>query len=276
MRVTPGYFQTMRMRMLSGRVFTPADGPGGQPVAIVNEALVRRHWPDGDPLGRRLSFGDEPEEEDWLTIVGVVSDITREGLDAGDRPTVYMPMAQNPNPGVWVIARTAGDPMGLAAGVKNAIWEIDPKLPVNAVHPMTERVRDAVRVPRFTAILLSLFGVVGLLLAAIGIYGVMSFDVAQRTREIGIRLALGARPDSVLAMVVGRGLRLTAIGAAAGIVGAIAASRVLASLLFGVSATDPMTFALVLAVLMAVAALATWLPARRATRVDPIEVLRAE
>jgi len=276
MRVTPGYFETVRMRMIAGRAFTPADGPDSQPVAIINETMARRHWPGADPLGHRVAFGDAPGENDWRTVVGVVSDIAREGLDAGDRPTIYMPMAQAPNQGVWIIARTTGDPMRLAGGVKSAVWEIDPKLPVNSVRPMTDRVRDAVRVPRFTAIVLSLFGLTGLLLAAIGIYGVMSFDVVQRSREIGIRLALGARPDSVLAMVLGRGLRLTAIGAAAGIVGAIAASRVLASLLFGVSATDPLTFALVAVVLMAVAAVATWLPARRATRVDPIEVLRAE
>jgi len=276
LRVTPDYFQTMRMRVMSGRTFTPADGPDSQPVAIINETMARRHWPDADPLGRRVAFGDTPEEGDWLTVVGVVTDITRQGLDEGDRPTIYMPFAQRPSRGVWFITRTAGDPMGLAAGVKSAIWEIDPKLPVQDVHPLTDRVRDAVRVPRFTAIVLSLFGLTGLLLAAIGIYGVMSFDVVQRTREIGIRLALGARPDSVLAMVLGRGLRLTAIGAVAGIVGAIAASRVLASLLFGVSATDPLTFTLVVVALMAVATLATWLPARRATRVDPVEVLRAE
>ncbi len=276
MRVTPGYFETVRMGMVAGRAFTPADGPNSQPVAIVNETFAQRHWPNADPLGHRVAFGDAPAENDWRTVVGVVSDIAREGLDAGDRPTVYMPMAQVPNPGIWFIARTTGDPMRLAAGVKNVIWEIDPKLPVDSVHPMTDRVRDAVRVPRFTAIVLSLFGLTGLLLAAIGIYGVMSFDVVQRSREIGIRLALGARPDSVAAMVLGRGLGLTAIGAVAGIVAAVAASRVLASLLFGVSATDPLTFALVVFVLMAVAAVATWLPARRATRVDPVEVLRAE
>ena len=276
MRITPGYFDAMRMRIVSGRAFATADRAGSQPVAIINEALARRHWPDADPLGHRIAFGGTPEDGDWLTIVGVVADITREGLDAGDRPTVYMPVAQNPNPGIWFIARTNGDPMRLAAGVKSVIWDIDPNLPVDSVQPLIDRVRDSVRVPRFTAIVLSLFGVTGLLLAAIGIYGVMSFDVVQRTREIGIRLALGARPDTVLAMIVGRGLRLTAIGAVAGIVTAVAASRVLASLLFGVSATDPLTFALVVVVLMVVATAATWLPARRATRVDPIEVLRAE
>jgi putative ABC transport system permease protein len=276
MRVTPDYLPTMRTRVIEGRNITAADVAGAQRVALVNETLARQHWPDGGAVGHRLTFDDESETPDWLTIVGVVQDISRTGLDAKDRPTVYVPMAQDPINGCYFIVRTASDPLQLAAAAKKVVWDVDPNLPLVSVAPFDARVAESVRVPRFTTFVLTLFGAVGLLLAAIGIYGVMSFDVAQRTREIGIRLALGARPDRVARLVLKRGLQLAAVGTAGGLLAALAASRVMSSLLFGVSATDPLTFALVVVVLLAVAIAATWLPAHRATRVDPIEVLRAE
>jgi len=277
MRITPDYLPAMRTRIVEGRNFTVADGAGSQHVALVNETLARRHWPNGGAVGHRLTFDDESEDTpDWLTIVGVVADISRTGLDSKDRATVYLPMAQDPINAFYFIARTAGDPMQLAPAAKKIVWDVDPNLPLTSVEPFAARVADSVRVPRFTALVLTLFGATGLLLAAIGLYGVMSFDVAQRTREIGIRLALGARPDGVARLVLKRGLQLAAIGTAGGLLAALAASRVMVSLLFGVSATDPLTFVTVVVVLLAVAAMATWLPAHRATRVDPIEVLRAE
>ena len=276
LRVTPDYFETLGIHLMRGRVLTGADDPTSQKVAVVNEAFVRRHWASQDPIGQRFGFGDDPKTEDWITIVGVARDVRREGLETEDRPTAYLPVAQFPNQGLWFFLRTAGDPTAMVASAKRTIWDVDPSLPVESVHTLDEQVADAVRRPRFTAIVLAIFGVVGLVLAAVGIYGVMAFDVTERTREIGIRVALGADPRTLVRLLLRRGLSLAGLGALGGLVAALAASRVMSSVLFGVRPDDPATFALVVLLLLAVATVATLIPARRATRVDPVVALRAE
>jgi predicted permease len=276
LRVTPGYFETLGIHLVRGRTFTDADGPSSQRVAVVNEAFVRRHWAGEDPIGRRFGFGDDPSAQDWITIVGVARDVRREGLEVEDRPMAYLPVAQFPNRGLWFFLRTSGDPTAMVASAKQAIWAVDPNLPAEGVRTLDAQVANAVRRPKFTAIVLAIFGAVGLLLAAVGIYGVMAFDVTQRTREIGIRVALGADPRALVRLLLRRGVGLAGLGALGGLVAALAASRVMSSVLFGVRPDDPATFGLVILLLLAVAALATLVPARRATRVDPVVALRAE
>ncbi len=274
--VTPDYFRAMGVRILKGRVFGERDRDGAPGVVLVNETLARAFWPTEDPVGKRLRLGGEDPNVPWLTIVGVVNDVRYRGLDAAIRQDLYLPSAQAPQREMSMVVRTASEPMGLAAAVRAAVLSVDADLPIYRVRGMREVVDASLGQQRFPLQILAAFALLALVLAAVGIYGVMSYAVTQRTHEIGVRMALGAGRAEVLRMVVGQGLRLAIMGVAVGLAGSLALTRLLSSLLFGVSATDPATFVGVPVLLAAVAALACYIPARRATRVDPMVALRCE
>ncbi len=277
--VTPGYFRTLRIPLLRGRDFTAADRESVPKVAIVNQALARLAWPQGDALGKRLAYtGDDETGPDWIEVVGVAGDVRLGHLEDDEaRPGFYLPMAQSElmggNLSAAVVVRSAGDPSVLAGSLRRAVRGIDPRLPVFAVATMEEIRASSTATARFNMLLLTALGVIGLVLAAVGIYGVIAWFVSQRTQEIGLRMALGATQGRVLAMVTWQAFRPVLVGLAVGIAGALAATRVLSGLLFGVTATDPLTFAGVLAVLTAAALVASLVPARRAARVDPTRAL---
>jgi len=274
--VFPGYFRTMRIPIVRGRDFTAHDDAQAAKVVLVNQSLARRQWPEQDPIGKRIRLEDN---QPWFTVAGVVKNTEQHEWGAAAADEFYFVQWQNPTDiqrYITLVMRTTGDPKSMAAPVQRAIAELDRDLPIEDVQSMEQVVARAVWQPRFSTTLLAAFAGLALLLAAIGIYGVMSFEVAQRTPEIGIRMALGARPADVLASVLGQGARLTMTGTAAGLAGALALTRYLRTLLFAVSPTDPMVLAAAAAVLATVAMAAVWLPARRATRVDPIEALRVE
>ncbi len=277
--VTDGYFQTMRIPVVKGREFTDRDRLSAPRVAVVNEALARKHWPGETPVGRRVAFSrDEPH---WYEIVGVVANIKHRGLDAADRPELYVPYRQ-PLFSNWtvrpmqVVVRTAGDPMIAASTVRQDVARIDAEQPISDVRTMDDRIGRSLAARRFNMVLLAVFASLALTLAGIGIYGIVAYAVTERTHEIGVRLALGAQRRDVMAMIVAQGMAMAAAGAAVGVVSALLLTRLMTSLLFGVSAADPITFAAIPLLLAAVAFVACYLPARRATRVDPLAALRTE
>ena len=272
--VTPGYFSTMSIPLLKGRLFTERDGNGSPQVTIISQALARQQFPNVDPIGRRIfvQWGRETPYE----VVGVVGDVKHEALDKASSPTVYFPDAQEPNGGGTLVIRATTDPMKLAPAVEQVIHAYDKDQAIADIQPLDAFVSKSVARPRFQSVLLASFAGLALSLATIGIFGVISYSVAQRAHEIGIRVALGARSDQVMKLVVGQGLTLALIGTAAGLTGAFALTRYLRSLLFDVSPTDPWTFATVPVVLCAVALMASYLPARKATKVDPMIALRYE
>ncbi|MCH6552899.1 MAG: FtsX-like permease family protein [Acidobacteria bacterium] len=264
----------MGIQVVRGRAFGEQDRQDSLPVVIVNQKLAERAWPGGDPLGRRLRTG-----KNWLTVVGVEGDVRQWDLTQEVRPEIYFPYAQNP--AAWwlqtsLVVHTGVPPESLVRAVQAKVWAIDPLMPVTNIRPMEQILAHDSGSQRFNAILLALFSLLAVVLAAVGIYGVISYSVSQRTHEIGIRMALGAQPRDIFRLVVGQGMVLTLIGVAVGLVGAFALTRFLSSLLFGVSTTDPATFAGVALLLAAVALLACYFPARRATRVDPLVALRYE
>jgi putative ABC transport system permease protein len=282
---TTGFFETLRVPLKAGRLFEardahPADVLRARPlpsVAVVNEALVRRFFPGQDPLGKRITFGNPANPKaNWSEIVGVVGDVRRSGLDKEPRAEVYAYQGQAPDNGLDLVMRADGDLFAVARAAERAVWAIDPDQPVASVRPLEDMLRGTVAERRLSTGLLAAFGVLALLLAAIGIYGVMAFSTLQRTRELGIRLALGAEPRDVLRLILRDGARLSALGVGLGVVGALAASRAVSSMLFGVSPTDPLTFAAVVAILGGASLLACYIPARRATRVDPVVALRQD
>jgi len=275
--VTPGYFATMRVPLQAGRDFGAVDAPDSNlRAAIVNEAVARRYWSDGDALGRRLRLMLRSGPGPWLTVVGVVGDLRYHGLDQPVADEIYVPYSQAPVESMVVLARAAGDARAAVTAIKAQIWAIDRDLPLDGAGPMADAVDASVAGPRFRMLLLNGFAALALLLAAIGVYGVIAYSVSQRTRDIGVRLALGAQGRDVVRMIVLEGLRFAAWGVAAGLATAVVLGRLLSGLLFGVEPTDPVTFAAVTALLVATVVVACYVPARRATRVDPIEVLRAE
>jgi len=275
--VSPDYFRVLGIRLRSGRLIEPRDVEGSQPVAVINDELARRFFPGEDPIGKRITFGNPDDTASiWWTVVGVVGTVAQKGLTAEPYSQIYRPMAQRPARSVFVSIRTAGDPLSVARAARQALKSVDPDLPLNDLRTMEQRIAANIAQPRVSVALLGIFAAVALVLAAIGIYGVVSYTVAQRTREIGIRMALGAKPADVLRIVIRQGMTPVAAGVALGVVGAFAATRAMATLLYGVSATDPMTFVVVAVFLGAVALVATYLPARRAMGVPPTEALRYE
>src|SRR5437016_4369568 len=273
---TPGYLATIGIPLVSGRDLAWSDVKAAPHVVLVNEAFVRRLIPKGEPLGRRINQILGPGNDPW-TIAGVIGDVHTKGLDRAPAPLIVVPLMQYTVPGLRVAMRAAsGEPMSLLAALRAGVAALDPDLPLSAVRPLAQIVNESVNEQRFQMTLLSVFAVLALALAALGIYGVTAYSVAQRTREIGIRMALGADSSLVRRMVVGSGLRLALAGVALGLAGALAGTRVLASLVYRVSTTAPLTLASTAAVLVISALLASWIPARRATRVDPAVSLRAE
>jgi putative ABC transport system permease protein len=268
------YFSTMGIPLLQGRDFTPQDNEGAPLAAIVNEAFARRHFDGDEALGKRLSFSGA--QGPWVEIVGVARDIKYRTLGEASRPTVYVPLSQNHETGMALHVRTIGDPVSVAGAVRREVQALDQNLPVTNLQPMSAVLGSSLFAARMGAVLLAIFGLLALLLAAVGLYGVMSYTVARRTREIGIRMALGAQTGNVLRLVLKEGMVLVGGGVAAGLIVAAAVTRLLASFLYGVSPLDAATFAAIPLVLALAALLATYLPARRAAKVDPMIALRYE
>jgi len=274
--VTPNYFHTMGIALREGRDFTDADSAGTERVTIVDERLARQYWPGASPLGKRIRFGPPESNEPWHTIIGVAGAVRNEGLDRESRQSIYVPYLQIPVRGMTVAVRTSGDPGSLAGAIRKEVLALDKDQPVTNVLTMDEIVSRSVWQQRFYTMLFGIFAVLALVLAAVGIYGVMSYAVTQRTQEIGIRMALGARAIDVLQLIIRNGMTLISIGLVIGLVGAVALTRLLTTLLFGITPTDKLTFVTVSAILTVVALVACYLPARRATKVDPLEALRYE
>jgi putative ABC transport system permease protein len=275
--VSDGYLGTMGIPLKSGRFFGASDAEGAAPVAVVNETMARLHFPGVDPVGKRFKWGRlDSERYPWREVVGVVGDVRHKSLEAPSDPEVYMPLGQEAIRAAAFVLRTATDPATLAPAVRREVQALDSALPIYGLRTMDELLSGSLAQRRFNLWLLGLFASVALLLAAVGIYGVMSTMVGQRTREIGIRMALGARRADVLRMILGEGVGLVLVGVGIGLAGAIALSRALGSLLYEVSRTDPVTYGAVAVVLVLAAALACYVPARRAMGVDPMQALRYE
>ena len=282
--ISPGYFQTMAIPLKQGRDFSETDTDGAPGVAIVNETLAQRYWPGEDPVGKHIKINMlnsqgpwRPQIKDaWLTIVAIAGDVRDWELGENKVGQVYISYLQNPSRLMKFAIRTASDPASLASGARQAVLDVDRNQPVTDVRTMAQFLDDAYAQHRTNMFLLGTFSALALVLAAVGIYGVMSYAVAQRVHEIGIRMALGAEPRDVLRLIIGQGLRLTLLGVALGVAGSLAAGHWLASLLFGVQATDPLTYVGVAFLLVGVAFLACYIPARRAMRVDPMIALRYE
>jgi putative ABC transport system permease protein len=274
--VTPGYFEAMGIRLLQGRFFDEHDTETSQPVAIVDESLARLYWPKESALGKRVRAGSNDAK--WMTIVGVVGHVHYASLESNSRVECYWPQSQDPyaSPQMDVAVRTAGDPMGLAAAIEREIHGIDPDQPVFHVRPMEYWMEESVARRKLALDLLTIFAGLALLLAAVGIYGTTSFSVAQQTRDIGVRRALGAQTGNVLLMVLAQEIRVVGAGIAAGILGGLGVTQLMRQELFQVSASDPVTYLAVIGILAAVALAACALPARRATKVEPLEALRYE
>src|SRR5215204_1892524 len=274
--VTPGYFRTMGIPLLAGRDFTDADTKGTPDVTIVDERLAREYWPNDTPIGKRIRFGPPEDNEPWHIVIGVVSAVRHQRMQEETRESVYLPHAKMPVNGLSLVARTSSDPRDFVAAIRREVAQLDPDLPVSGVATMEEVVAESIWQPRLYATLFSVFASGALILALIGIYGVMAFLVQTRTHEIGIRMALGATARDVFKLIVGRGMKLTAIGILIGVAGAAALTRLMHSLLFNTSATDPITFILISVLLSLAAFLACYIPARRAAKVDPLVALRYE
>ena len=273
---TPGYFKTMSTPVLRGREIEAIDRPGAQPVAVINRRMAAVLFGTDDPIGRRLRIINPEYAADWRTIVGVVGDVTYQGLDAEVPPTLYTPYAQTPFLWLYVMLRTNGAAPDLARAVRSAVPAVDPRLNASNVRPMTETIAGTVAEPRFNMLLVSSFAVVALALAAIGLYGVIAYSVVQRTHEIGVRMALGAVRADVMRLVLGEGFAIAAAGVAIGLAGSAMLTRLMASQLVGITPRDPLTFAGGGLLLLAVALFASYVPAWRASRVDPVVALRAE
>jgi predicted permease len=270
-QVSTDYFGAMGIPLLAGRTFTMSDRAGSPVVTIVNEEFARRSWPGEDAVGKALRFGRTE-----IPVIGVVGNVRQAGLAEPIEPAMYLHAMQNFRSRMTIVIRTSGDPLLLADSVRRAIWAQAPDQTITGVTTLDAVMGRAVARPRMLASLLAIFGVLGLVLGALGIFGVLAYSVAQRQREIGVRLALGATPQSVLGMVLGQGMVLAAIGVGLGIAGAVGLTRFMESVLFSIEPSDPMTFAQVVGVLLAAAALASWLPARRAVGIDPVTALRNE
>ncbi|HKD50759.1 MAG TPA: ABC transporter permease [Candidatus Acidoferrum sp.] len=281
--VSPKYFETMGIRLIRGRFFTDQDRLGGQPVAVIDENLAEEYWPNEDALGKRIRNGNN---QPWKTIVGIVAHVRHYqvvgdetssiGTEGSAKGVYYFPLYQENSSNFFLIARTNGDPTALAGTIRSAVHDVDPSQPVSDVRTMDQRITLSMGPRRSAVTLLSVFAAMALTLAAVGLFGLIRYNVIERTQEIGVRMAIGASRKDILRMVLGESLRLALLGVAGGLIAAFALTRVLSSLLYGVSATDPLTFAGTSVALTFVALLASWVPAWRATRVDPLVALRYE
>jgi predicted permease len=261
----------MGIPLQEGRSFEPTDRRGAPLVFVVNQELARRFWPGESAVGKVLAFGTTP-----IQIVGVVGDVRQRGLAEAAEPTIYIHVLQNFRSGMSIVARTAGDPLGYAGAVRQAIWSVDKAQTITEITTLDAVVGRAVARPRLIAWLLALFGAIGLALGVLGIYGVLAYAVTQRRQEIGVRVALGATPGSVLGLVIGKGMLLAGIGVAVGTGGAWLLTRSMQSVLYDIRPSDPVTFVQVVLALLAAALVASWLPARRALKIDPVNSLRSD
>jgi predicted permease len=279
-QASTGYMETMGIKLKRGRFFDERDVAQSQPVSIINETMAHQYWPGGDALGKRFKLGNPDSQMPWVTVVGVIGDVKGMGLEAPPKAEMFFPYQQMPD-AFWnapqdLTVRTSGAPMNIAAAVRQAVWSVDRNQPVSNIRTMEEVLAEEVAQRRIGMLLLAAFAALALLLASMGIYGVLSYAVAQRTQEIGIRMALGADRKGVLRMVLGDGMRLATAGIAIGLGVSFALTRLMAGLLFGVSASDPRTLGAVTLLLIAVALIACYVPARRAAKVDPMIALRCE
>ncbi len=273
--VSPGYFKTMGIPLIRGRLLSDQDHAQTPIATVIGETMARRYFPNEDPIGKRINLGD-PQTSPWRTIVGIVGDVRNEELSAEPNPQMYVSFAQLPRQNLSLVVRGAGDPASLIAGVRSAVAELDRDLPLYNLRTLTQMLSESLARERFSLLLIVIFAGLALLLAGVGVYGVLAYSVTQRTHEIGVRLALGGSRRDVLRLVVGQGMKLVLVGIGAGLLAAFALTRLMAGLLYGVTATDPLTFAGVSVLLAGVALLACWIPARRATKVDPMIALRCD
>jgi putative ABC transport system permease protein len=271
--INPGYFEALTIPLLRGRLFTNADVPP-RLVAVIDEAFAKQHFAGEDPIGRAIHMGNGTDG--FYEIVGVVGSVRHEGLDTNGRPTMYAPLRTDVFSTMWVMVKTAGEPLSLAPAARQVLRELDAAIPAASLERLDTVVTESVAPRRFSMLLLSAFAVVALFLAAVGLYGVVAYAVSQRTREIGLRMAIGAQRGDVLRMVVGGGMKLATVGVVVGLVTALWLARYVASMLFGVTSLDPVSYGVTAAVLLTVSAIACYIPARRATTVDPLVALRAE
>jgi putative ABC transport system permease protein len=272
---TGGYFQVLGIPLIRGRIFDEHDGADSPHVAVISESLARERWPKQDPIGHTIEFGNMDGDLRLLTIVGIVGDTHEYGLDAPPRPTVYVNLFQRPRAAVTLAMLGDADTGSVSSAARGILQELDSEIPVK-FQTFSQVYSASLGSRRFNVILIGFFGITALLLATAGVFGVMAYSVSRRTREIGVRIALGAGSRDVLKMILGQGMRTIFIGVAIGIIGSLALTRTVESLLFGVTATDPLTFGGVTLLLIGAALLACYLPARRATRVDPLVALRYE
>jgi predicted permease len=273
--VSADFFKTIGTPLLRGRFFSVTDGPDAGPVAIVNDAMARHSWPGTNPVGRRLKLGPRDSDQPWYTVVGVVGDMRRQGLEREPIPQMFVSLAQTAPRSADVLVRTSSDDsLAVAGALRAAVRRVERNAPVYGVAPLQDQLGTYLTQRRFQTSLLTGFSVVALLMAAVGIYGLIQYSVATRTREIGLRMAIGAQAGDIFRMMIGEGMRLSLTGLGLGLVAAWWLGRAASSLLFGVTATDPLTFATVSLLLTAIATAACYFPARRATRVEPIEALR--
>jgi predicted permease len=275
--VTRDYFQTMGIRQLKGRAFTEQDRENTPSVIVINEALANRYWPNQDAIGKRLGFLQENTgKQVWAEIVGVVGNVRHKALEIEVMPEAYFPYRQSPGNFMNLVVRTTSEPTSMVSAIRKQVFSLDNDQPVSDVMTMDQRIATSVAAKRFVMFLLGAFSILALGLAAVGIYGVMAYLVAQRTQEIGVRMALGAQKRDVLKLVIGKGMALAIAGTAIGLFASLALTRLMRSLLFEVTPTDWLTFVIVSMVLLVVALLACYIPARRATKLDPLIALRYE
>jgi putative ABC transport system permease protein len=274
---TPDYFEAMGIAVVRGRAFTDADRYAGAPVVVVNETMAERFWPDQDPVGQRVKWvNDVTNDLPWRAVVGMVEDIKHQGLEVAAQPEAYMPLAQAPDRRISFVVKALTGDAGLATQVQTAVHELDADLPLRSTQTMQETITTAVAGPRLAALLIATLAGVALLLSVVGNYGVLSYFVAARKHEMGVRMALGAGGSDVVKLVVQQGLVMAGLGVGIGVLAALGLTRTIRGFLFEVNPIDAGTFAVTSALLLGVAALASYLPARRATRVDPVNALRAE
>ncbi|MBO0799351.1 MAG: ABC transporter permease, partial [Blastocatellia bacterium] len=272
--VSPDYFKAMGIPLRRGRVFTEYDNRDSARVAVISESMAKRVFPDEDPIGKRIHFTNGPTV--FREIVGIVGDVKQGGLDEDTTLQAYEPYLQKTYSGMTLVVRTAGDPSNLTAAIRNEVLNIDKEQPVSGIRTLEQLVSNSISQQKFSMLLLGVFAAVALVLATIGIYGVLSYAAAQRTHEIGVRMALGARAVNVMRMVIGHGMKLVLLGLTLGLGAALALTQLMKQMLFGVRAADPLTYALIALLLVLVALFACWIPARRAAKVDPMIALRCD